>query len=232
MEIQQIKHFLRPLIYINGYGNGYGYGYGYGDGDGYGYGYGNGNGDGDGNGNGDGYGNGYGYGNGNGDGDGNGNGDGDGYGLKMFNNDKVYSIDNIPTLLKSIKGDVAKGGIVNADLTTSACYVVRNNYFFAHGTTLKEAIASLKEKTDLRLPITERIKNFKQQFKDFSKKVKGNILYEWHFKLTGSCKMGRDNFCKSHNIDLSKDKFSVNEFIELTKGSYGGDIIKQLLHNN
>ena len=79
----------------------------------------------------------------------------------------------------------------------------------------------------LSLPVEKRIENFKSVFKDYNKKYKASKFYDWHFKLTGSCKMGRDNFCKSKGINL-KGTYSVNEFIELTKNEYRGDIIKLL----
>ena len=184
---------------------------------------------GDGNGYGDGYGNGYGYGYGNGYGYGygNGNGDGDG-GIKSINGDKVYNIDGINTIIKSIKRNKAKGFILRNDLTLVPCYVVKNDYFFAHGDTIETALKSLQEKTDLNLPIPQRIINFKNQFHDFNVKIKAQVLYDWHFKLTGSCKTGRDTFCINNNINIEKDKFTVNEFIALTKDSYKGEIIELL----
>lgn len=180
--------------------------------------------------------NGYGNGYGNGDGDGNGNGYGDGYrngygngnGIKSLNSQFVYKIDNIQTIITSVKNDVAKGFIINSDLTQSPCYIVRNDYYFSHGVTLKEALTSLEDKTTLTLPIEKRIEAFKTTFKDFNKKIKAAILYDWHYRLTGSCKMGRDNFILNHNIDLNKDKFTVFEFIKLTENAYNGHIIKQL----
>ena len=127
-----------------------------------------------------------------------------------------------------INNDIAKGFIINTDLTLSVCYIVRNDYYYSHGKNLKAALKSLQEKTDLNLPISKRIENFKNKFKDFNKKAKASLLYNWHFKLTGSCKLGRDNFCANHNIDITKDKFNIYEFIELTKNQYGSDIIKLL----
>lgn len=159
------------------------------------------------------YGYGYGYGN----------------GILSINNQKIYLIDRVQTILTSIKNDVAQGFILECDLTLNPCYIVRNDYHYSHGITLKEALESLNEKTLLSLPIEKRIESFKKEFKDFNLKQKALSLYNWHFKLTGSCKMGRDSFIQTHNINLEKDKFSVNEFIKLTKDSYGGDIIKQLL---
>ena len=209
-----------------GYDNGYGHGHGNGHGYGYGYGHGHGYGDGHGHGNGDG----YGYGDGDGDGHGHDH-DGHGYGnsgIKSINGDKVYNIDGVNTIIKTIKGNIAKGFILRNDLTLVPCYIVKNDYFFAHGDTIKAALKSLQEKTDLNLPIPQRIINFKNQFHDFNVKIKAQVLYDWHFKLTGSCKMGRDTFCINNNINIEKDKFTVNEFIALTKDSYKGEIIKLL----
>ena len=256
MDFQKIKlDFFRPLITFtsdgngDGSGNGYGYGDGNGDGNGDGYGYGDGSGNGDGDGNGDGYGdgngNGHGYGNGYGNGNGhgygyghgyghgygNGNGHGYGDGIISFNNQKVYIIDKIQTIIKSIKNDIAKGFILNGDLSLDECYIVRNDYFYSHGKTLKEALKSLTDKTESNLPIELRIKQFQAKFNNYNLKQKASLLYDWHFKLTGSCKTGRDSFCLNHNIDLKKDKFTIYEFIELTKNSYGSEVIKQLLIN-
>ena len=53
-------------------------------------------------------------------------------------------------------------------------------------------------------------------------------FFEWHNKLTGSCEMGRKSFAKNHDIDLNKDEFTVEEFIELTKNDFGRKVIEQL----
>jgi hypothetical protein len=213
----------------SGNSSGYGDSYSYGNGNGYGGGncnggYSNGNGNGYGGGNGNG-----GYGSGNGNGYGGGNHSSYGYsGIKSINGDKVYTIDGVNTIIKSIKGNIAKGFILRNDLTLVPCYIVKNDYFFAHGDTIKAALKSLQEKTDLNLPIPQRIINFKNQFHDFNVKIKAQVLYDWHFKLTGSCKTGRDTFCINNNINIEKDKFTVNEFIALTKDSYKGEIIELL----
>lgn len=101
-----------------GYGSGDGSGYGYGDGDGSGY----------------------------GSGDGSGDGSGSGDGIKTFNGDKVYIIDDIPTIIKHVHDNVAKGYILNDDFTLTETFVAKRNGKFAHGETLHEAFASLQEK--------------------------------------------------------------------------------------
>jgi len=239
-----IEKFLTVLDSSN-YGNGSGDGRGYGSGNGSNSGFGSGNGSNSGSGNGcgsnsgSGYGCGFGYGFGDGDvnssGDGNGydygNGDGsgDGSNLKSYNNNKVYYIDDIPTVIKSIKGNIAKGYIVNKDLTTKDCYIAKVDNYFAHGETIKKALEDAQNKYYANFDVESKIKLFKEKFKDYSEKVKAIDLFNWHYILTGSCELGRENFCKSHEINIETDMFTINEFIELTKDNYGGNVIKQLI---
>jgi hypothetical protein len=208
----------------DGDGSGYGDGDGSGDGYGYGSGYGSGDGDGSGYGDGDGSGDGYGYGYGSGSGD----GYGDGSGISSFNGEKVHKIDDVNTIIRSIHGDVAQGYILNRDLTTTPCYVVKEEDVFAHGATLHEAHAALQEKLFEELSPEQRVEKFKETFPDFTAKIDAMVLFDWHHKLTGSCEMGRRQFARDHDIDLDHDKFTVLEFIKLTENSYGGGTIKML----
>lgn len=210
----------------DGYGNGSGNGYGFGSGDGIGNGsgYGYGNGIGNGNGSGDGFGYGFGYGSGYGSGDG--SGDGYGNGISKYNNHYVFIIDNISTIITSIHGNVAKGFILNKNLTLEKIFVAKGNNKFAHGKTLKEAVADLQEKIFDDLDIEEKIEMFNKQFNRVDK-YNGEEFYKWHHILTGSCTAGRDNFVRENNLDLKK-LYTVDEFIEITKDSYGGNIIKKL----
>ena len=225
----KIKQFLNT-------GSGYGYGYGYGSGDGYGYGYGYGSGDGYGYGSGDGSGDGSGYGYGDGSGDGSGYGSGDGYGygsgdgsgVKSVNGNTIYIVDNIPTIITNVKGNIAKGFIFQSDLSLTPCFIVKGNNQFSHGSTLHEAFESLQEKLYDDSTEEERIDKFKENFSDFSKKYSAKELFVWHHILTGSCKAGRESFCRDKGIDVDNDKFTVYEFIELTRNSYGGEVIRKL----
>ena len=205
------------------------------NGDGYGYGYGDGNGSGDGNG--DGYGYGYGDGSGYGDGYGNGNGYGygDGYGngngIKSFCGKEVYLIDDMQTIIESVRGNIAKGYILQSDLTLTPCHVVKENGKFAHGGTLREAFEALQEKLYDDSTEEERLQKFREHFPDFSAKYPARELFTWHHVLTGSCKAGRESFCRDNGINIDKDTFTIHEFISLTKNSYGGETIKKLIDN-
>jgi hypothetical protein len=231
----RIKQFLSigyGYGYGYGYGSGSGYGYGYGDGSGSGYGYGSGYGDGYGDGYGYGYSSGYSYGDGYGDGYGYSSGyscgDGCGDGIKSINGNSIYVVDNIPTIITNVKGNIAKGFILQSDLSLTPCFIAKENNQFSHGNTLHEAFESLREKLYDDSTEEERILKFKEHFSDFSKKYSAKDLFIWHHVLTGSCKAGREAFCKDKGIDVDNDRFTVYEFIELTKNSYGGEIIRKL----
>ena len=191
----------------NGYGGGFGYslncgcnyaGYGYGDGGGYGNGYIDGSGDGDG------------Y-----------------YNIKAFNGNIVDYIDSVPTIITQVRGNIACGYTVKDDLTLSPCYIAKAGNSFAHGNTLKEAVADAEAKEIEDMPIEERIKKFVETFGPLDSEHTGKEFYAWHHILTGSCRMGRDEFCKAHDVDLEK-MYSVKYFLDLTAESYGSCVIKQV----
>ena len=224
-----------------GYGDGDGYGYGYGDGDGYGsgsgygsgngdgsgYGYGDGDGYGYGYGDGDGYGSGSGYGSGNGDGYGYGSGYGDGYGIEIFNGHKVYRVDDTPTLIYSVRGAIARGAILHDDLTLKDCYIAKVGNSFAHGDTAHDAMRDAAAKDMEARPLEERIEEFKKQYPTLDTQATGKELYDWHHILTGSCTMGRNEFCRAKSIEMDK-LYTIEYFLSLTANSYGSNVIRQV----
>ena len=201
----KIKRFLEI-----GDGSGYGSGDGYGDGSG--------SGDGSGYGSGDGYGSGSGY----------GSGYGDGSGVAVFNGDKVWMVDGVPTLIRSVYRGYAKCAVLRYDLTLKACYVAKEGCCFAHGDTLRDAVRDARGKYLGRMPVEERIRLFAEEYPDASCVVKGTELYRWHGILTGSCRMGRDEWCRAHGMDPETTSLTVKRFCALTANSYGGEVIRQL----
>ncbi len=222
----EIEEFLKVGY---GYGDGDGSDYGYGDGDGSDYG--DGDGYGSDYGDGDGYGSGYGYGYGYDSGSGYGDGDGSGYGIKSFCGKKVHIIDDMQTIIESVRGNIAKGYILQSDLTLTPCHVVKENGKFAHGGTLREAFEALQEKLYDDSTEEERLRKFREHFPDFSAKYPARELFTWHHVLTGSCKAGREAFCRDNGIDIGKDTFTIHEFVALTRNSYGGETIKKLIYS-
>ena len=47
-------------------------------------------------------------------------------------------------------------------------------------------------------------------------------------ELTGSCLQGRESFVKDHRVDLDK-RYTVAEFVEITKNAYRGDVVRKLV---
>lgn len=202
----------------------YGENYSYGDGSGFGYG----NGYDAGFRAGAGFGYGFGSGSGWGCGDIDGCGFGYGYGdsIKSFNGESIYIIDGVQTIISNIKGNLAKGFILRANFTLSPCYICKDNGYFAHEATLKEAKQALRKKILENMNTDETIEQFLSTFEK-EKKYHAKDFYEWHHYLTGSCEMGRKSFMQDRNITFD-DTYTVDEFIALCEDSYGGEIIKEL----
>ncbi len=74
----------------------------------------------------------------------------------------------------------------------------------------------------------EAIKMFLEEFSDLNKKYPAKAFYVWHNRLTGSCEMGRNSFVKNGGYDLDTDTFTVQEFINITKDAFGGEVIRRL----
>lgn len=194
---ERIKEFV-SVCSSDGYGSGSSYssGSGYGDGDGYG----------------SGYGSGFGY--------------GSSFGVKTINGKDVHCIDKVETIIRSVKGNIAKGAILNSDLTLSPCFVVKQDNLFAHGKTLKEAMSALRDKLFEDMPEGERIAMFLQETEP-DKKYPARYFYDWHHRLTGSCDMGRASFARDHGIDVDTYELDLTEFFDLTRDAYGGDVIRK-----
>ena len=208
METIKIKEFLAARS---------GSGSGYGDGDGSGSGAGSGFGSGFG----------YGYGSGSGDGDGSGTGYDSGDGIKKYDGEDVHMIDGVQTIITSVHGDVAKGFILQGDLTLTPCFIAKVDGCFAHGETVRQAVTDARDKAFEGLPQEERITAFLDAIKP-NTEYPVMTLYDWHHRLTGSYEAGRKAFAKDHGIDLSAD-MTREAFFELTKDAYGGDVIREAM---
>lgn len=224
--MEMLEDRINAFLSVN-YGYGSGYGSGRGSDGGYGWGFGDGSGRGSGGGNGDGSDCCYRWGYGDGNGDGYGWGFGDGNGVKNINGNHVYIVDGIQTIIKSVRSNIAQGFVLQSDLTLEPCYIVKEQNKFAHGNTLHDAFTALQEKLYDGSTEEERIEAFRKKFPEYDTLYPNRDLFAYHHVLTGSCRMGRVSFCKDKGIDLGGST-TVREFVELTKDSYGGDVICKL----
>lgn len=182
-----------------GYGSGYGSGYGFGYGSGYG----------------SGDGSGYGY------------GSGDGNIVKVGAH-HIYNVDSVPTAIYSIHGNYAQGGVLQQDFTFKPCYIARVGDSFAHGDTLRQAMADARAKELRNKPAEERVGQFLSTYPDPDTPIPAKELFDWHNILTGSCLFGRKLFCAERGIDVEHDSYTLRDFVNLTKNSYGGEVIRMI----
>lgn len=216
----------------SGSGDGYGFGFGIGRGrgDGYGFGFGSGRGSGYG----DGRGSGYGYGDesgiGSGIGIGFGSGDGSGFGfgsrikIKQFKGRKVYYVDGIPCIFKSVHENYASVEVIDVNsFELKKAFLGKFENCFAHGETIREAIEDARSKYYQSLDFDEVKEKLLAEFKEKGK-LTVKELYNWHGILTGSCRFGRTQFQTEHNLK-DDDLLTLEEFVELTKNAFGGDRI-------
>ena len=137
-------------------------------------------------------------------------------------------VDGMQTIFESIHGNYAKGYVLNTSLVLVPCYIAKCEDYFAHGHTLHEAQGEARRKAIQEKTTEERLAAFKEAHPDTEHRYPAADLFEWHGILTGSCNMGRRTFCNERGIDVSKDSFTIPEFIDMTLGSFGGQVIREL----
>jgi hypothetical protein len=149
--------------------------------------------------------------------------------LTEFNGQPVEYIDSLPTIVHKRMRDGAamKCSVVQADFTLRPCFVASAEGSYAHGATLREALAALHSKLMENMSVEERIDDFIKAFPKLTAKASNATLSEWHHRLTGSCQFGRDSFMESKGLKPS-GRSTISKFIETTQDAYGSEVIKQL----
>ena len=164
---------------------------------------------------------------GSGSGDGSGYGSGYDYGVDLIHGERVFCIDGVRTILRKIRGNIARGCVLNGDLTLTPCYIVRQDDFFAHGKTLRAAREALLEKLFDDMPEAERLDAFRRAHAP-GRSYPNSDFFAWHHRLTGSCEMGRRQFARDHGIDVEGGSMTPETFIRMTEKAYGGGTIRKL----
>ena len=136
-------------------------------------------------------------------------------------------IDGVQTIITSVHGNIAKGFILQGDLTLTPCFIAKVDGCFAHGETVRQAVTDARDKAFEDMPQEERITAFLDAIKP-NTEYPVMTLYDWHHRLTGSCEAGRKAFAKDHGIDLNA-YMTREEFFELAKDVYGGDVIREAM---
>ena len=147
--------------------------------------------------------------------------------MDEIDGNKVYLIDGVQTVLQHIHGNVAKGAVLQNDLTLKPCYIAKGGGHFAHGETLRDAMTALTDKLFDDMSEEDRIAAFVEAHPDYCKPYPNRDLYDWHHRLTGSCEMGRTAFVEDKGLSLDEE-MTVEQFVELTRNAYGSSTIRKL----
>ncbi len=143
----------------------------------------------------------------------------------------MYYIDDIPTIITGVtRGRYARGYTLRGDMTLAPCYLARAGGYLAHGDSLREAVRDAEAKRVMAAPIGERVAAAIARY-GTDAKVPAAELFVLHNILTGSCEMGRREWCRSRGIDVERDSYTLREFCEMCVGSFGGDNIRLLLES-
>lgn len=149
--------------------------------------------------------------------------------ILSINKFRVYHIDCVPTIIYSVKGNIAKGAILRDDnLSLQDCYIAKVDSYFAHGISIRKAYFDAQNKAISWMNVEECIDRFLAAHSNYTKKYPFDDLFRWHNILTGSCELGRREWCKERGI-TKNDSFTVKEFCNLTQDAYGGQTIKKII---
>ena len=135
----------------------------------------------------------------------------------LWRNKEYIKVDGIFTKIISERGNVMR---VQRIARKEIEYLVTDgDGRWAHGATLKEAKESLIYKITSR--DTTKYKSW-----SLSTEITHAEAIEAYRTITGACSFGTRYFCEMILGDNKKDKYTVSEVIELTKGQYGADSFK------
>ena len=132
----------------------------------------------------------------------------------IWRNNDYIKVDGIFTKIISERGKVMR---VQRIARKEIEYLVTDgDGKWAHGATLKEAKDSLIYKITSR--DTTKYKSW-----SLDTEITHAEAIEAYRTITGACSFGTRHFCETILGDKKKDKYTVAEVIELTKGQYGAD---------
>ena len=136
---------------------------------------------------------------------------------KLWSNSKFIAVDGIFAEKVSHHGNVWKVKKISG--TKTFFIVTDGNGKYAHGDTIQEA------KKDLIYKISNRDKSEYENL-TLDSKLTFEEAIECYRVITGACSFGTKDFVENY-LSEKKDKYTIREMIELTKGRYGNEIFKE-----
>ena len=136
----------------------------------------------------------------------------------LYNGEPHIIADGILSKVVNQKGDVYR--VVNHGEDKQS-YIVKSGDVYSHGATLEEARDSLVYK------ISDRDTS-KYEGLTVDSEVTFAEAVAMYRTVTGACEKGVRYFVEQ-NEDKKKDKYTVKELLDLTKGAYGSDRLKEFI---
>ena len=136
---------------------------------------------------------------------------------KLWSNSKFIKVDGIFAEKVSHHGNVWEVKKINGAKTFFI--VTDGNGKYAHGDTIQEA------KKDLIYKISNRDKSEYENL-TLSSELTFEEAIECYRVITGACSFGTKDFVENHLVE-KKEKYTVQEMIDLTKGRYGNETFKE-----
>jgi hypothetical protein len=127
-------------------------------------------------------------------------------------------VDEVDTLIDSVKGNVARGHIVNSDFSLSKTFIAKVGGSFAHGETIEKAMSDATRKHLEDASTEERVDEFLKQF-DGAADYSAEELMEGYRLLSGACEQGCLSFMKNKSI-IAADRFTLTQFVDIVLGAY------------
>ena len=136
---------------------------------------------------------------------------------KLWSNSKYIKVDGIFAEKVNRHGNVWE--VKNINGTKTFFIVTDGNGKYAHGDTIQEA------KKDLIYKISNRDKSEYENL-TLDSELTFEEAIECYRVITGACSFGTKDFVENY-LSEKKDKYTIREMIELTKGRYGNKIFKE-----
>lgn len=131
-----------------------------------------------------------------------------------WNGKRYIKVDGIFSVVDSHKGNVWK--VHQIGKSEQMCVVTDGEGHYAHGKTIQEA------KADLIYKINDRDTS---EYKKLS--LDDSLTYEEaiaaYRTITGACSAGTRDYIENRLPEPHKDKYTIREIINLTKGEYGSE---------
>ena len=139
-----------------------------------------------------------------------------------WNGKKYIKVDGIFSVIDSHKGNVYKVHQIGEDKQS---YIVTDGEgHYAHGTTIKEAKADLIYKINDR--DTSAYKNM-----SLDDELSFEEAIAAYRTITGACSAGTRNYIENRLPKPFKDKYTIREIINLTKGEYQSDTFRKFFEH-